>query len=279
MDTDFKQKMFSLMNSIQDVISKGGTQVFTTYTNVKVGDNLWNAVWQKIGNSYSIDGFYTAEDRNFVIVKDENEKFYSFDFSINTETKEISLSDDLTELTEYSASETPMFSEEEIQAYVNSLPNDKTGEVKIEETEEEEIVEEEDTSDNSKTIDTLEAKIVELEQKVANLETKNATLTTDNQALKEFKNTVEKEKKQEMIESFYMLSDEDKADVVTNIDTYSLEDIEAKLSIICVRNKVSFDIKDETTNPNGTTTYNLNEYEDDVPAWVKAVKQTEKLKG
>ena len=48
-----------------------------------------------------------------------------------------------------------------------------------------------------------------------------------------------------MIASFYMLSDEDKKDVVANIDTYSLDDIEAKLSIICVRNKVSFNLDDD----------------------------------
>ena len=38
-------------------------------------------------------------------------------------------------------------------------------------------------------------------------------------------------------ETFYMLSDEDKKEVIENIDSYSLDDIEAKLSILCVRNK------------------------------------------
>ena len=35
--------------------------------------------------------------------------------------------------------------------------------------------------------------------------------------------------KESMINSFYMLSDEDKKDVVENIDKYSIDDIEAKL--------------------------------------------------
>ena len=63
-----------------------------------------------------------------------------------------------------------------------------------------------------------------------------------------------------------------------NIDNYSLEDIEAKLSIICVRNKVSFSLDEkEEEDP---TTYNLNEVEEDalVPAWVKAVLETLKNK-
>ena len=77
-----------------------------------------------------------------------------------------------------------------------------------------------------------------------------------------------------------MLSDDDKADVIANIDTYSLDDIEAKLSIICVRNKVSFDLDDDKKNP-GTDpmTYNLNggSLEDDAtPAWIKAVMATAK---
>ena len=45
-----------------------------------------------------------------------------------------------------------------------------------------------------------------------------------------------------------MLSDEDKKDVIDNIDTYSLDEIEAKLSIICVRNKVSFNLEDDDKN-------------------------------
>ena len=81
-----------------------------------------------------------------------------------------------------------------------------------------------------------------------------------------------------MIDQFFMLSDEDKADVIANIDTYSVDDIEAKLSIICVRNKVSFDL-DENKQNSEPTVYNLNEQmEEDlaIPAWVKSLRQTAK---
>ena len=70
-----------------------------------------------------------------------------------------------------------------------------------------------------------------------------------------------------------MLSDELKKDVVDNIDTYSLEDIEAKLSILCVRNKVSFDLeKDKEVEP---VSYSLNDSgssTDNVPEWIKAIQ-------
>ena len=118
----------------------------------------------------------------------------------------------------------------------------------------------------------------ELQTKYSELESKYNALKADYDALEakvaplsEFKAMAEKKDKEAMIASFYMLSDEDKKDVVDNIDTYSLDDIEAKLSIICVRNKVSFDLdEDKGDNKNGPTVFNLDNGEDDsVPAWVK----------
>ena len=122
----------------------------------------------------------------------------------------------------------------------------------------------------------LKAQYDELQTKFAALETENNSLKEQLAPLAEFKNAAEKKDKEDMIAKFYMLSDEDKADVVENIDKYSLDDIEAKLSVICVRNKVSFDL-DENNKPNGATTFNLNNNgseDDDMPAWVKAAFAT-----
>jgi hypothetical protein len=76
-----------------------------------------------------------------------------------------------------------------------------------------------------------------------------------------------------------MLSDDDKKDVIENIDSYSRDDIEAKLSIICVRNKVSFD----TNQPEkeAVTTFNLDTVEDNfenAPAWLKRVYEVQQEK-
>ena len=83
-----------------------------------------------------------------------------------------------------------------------------------------------------------------------------------------------------MINSFYMLSDEDKKDVIDHIDEYSLEDIEAKLSVICVRNRVSFAATNEDITKTAPTTFNLNSaaqtVETDMPAWLKAVDRNRK---
>jgi len=92
--------------------------------------------------------------------------------------------------------------------------------------------------------------------------------------LREFKKQAERVQKQEMIDSFFMLSDEDKADVVKNIDNYSLDDIEAKLSVICVRNKVNFNLIEEKDEEETPTVYNLeneNNIEPEIPDWIKAL--------
>ena len=128
----------------------------------------------------------------------------------------------------------------------------------------------------------LQTKFSELETKYNALVSENESLKNDNATLIEFKNQSERKEKEEMINSFYMLSDEDKKDVIENIDTYSLNDIEAKLSIICVRNKVSFDLDENNKNHQDPTTYNLNgdnnDDDADTPAWIKAVLETAKNK-
>jgi hypothetical protein len=118
---------------------------------------------------------------------------------------------------------------------------------------------------------------VELQTKYSALEADYNTLKSEKEALDakleplmQFKAQAERKDKEDMIANFYMLSDEDKADVVANIDTYSLDDIEAKLSIICVRNKVNFNLDDENKDPAGPTVFNLDDGDDGAtPAWVK----------
>ena len=66
----------------------------------------------------------------------------------------------------------------------------------------------------------------------------------------------------------------DKADVIKNKREYSYDDIEAKLSVICVRNKVNF-TNDNEEKQDQVITYSLNDDTDSVPAWLKAVQRTQ----
>ena len=151
----------------------------------------------------------------------------------------------------------------------------------LSECECEEDEEEEDKKDKY-NLDEIQ-EYVDLSNNYSSLNTKYEQLLSEYELMKEdyeelveFKKSAEKKDKQKMIDSFYMLSEEDKKEVQENIDTYSLEDIEAKLSIICVRNKVSFDLETEEDRVN-ITTYNLDDADiDDTPAWIKAVQMVAK---
>lgn len=116
------------------------------------------------------------------------------------------------------------------------------------------------------------------DKKYALLQEQYTALETKYQALVEFKNQIDNEKKDALIAEFYMLSDEDKKDVIENKSKYSLDEIEAKLSVICVRKKVNFseDTNKEEDASNSVLTYNLdlNTEETSVPAWISAVRKT-----
>ena len=111
------------------------------------------------------------------------------------------------------------------------------------------------------------------------LTTQYNTMKDAYNVLLEFKNTKEKEAKQAMIDSFYMLSEEDKKDVQDNIDTYSIDDIEAKLSIICVHNKINLSENEEEKNSNVETSFSYQEENNDnigIPAWLAALRENKK---
>ena len=122
-------------------------------------------------------------------------------------------------------------------------------------------------ADNEDKYSVLEKEFNELKDKYASLEQQNAELLS-------FKKEVEDKEKDALIAQFYMLSDEDKKDVIENKSQYSLDDIEAKLSVICVRKKVNFENNDsEAEQTPALTTFNLNSVESsNLPAWLKAVE-------
>lgn len=117
-----------------------------------------------------------------------------------------------------------------------------------------------------------------LETELSNLQAAYSELETKYQSLVDFKNQIDNEKKDDLIKSFYMLSDEDKEDVIANKSNYSLDEIEAKLSVICVRKKVNFDLDDTSKDEeveDKVVTYTMNDNEgSSTPAWIAALKNT-----
>ena len=169
------------------------------------------------------------------------------------------------------AEETPVITEEKVENF-EKIPD---------ETEQVESVETKETVEEQKYNLEEIAEYVELKDKFdaltsdyTALKEQYDALSAEIEPLKEFKLVAEREKKQAMINKFFMLSDEDKKDVIDNIDSYSLDDIEAKLSVICVRNKVSFNLDEDKEEKEEPLVFNLNTLntDSDIPDWIKAVK-------
>lgn len=179
----------------------------------------------------------------------------------------------------------------EVQSNENSFAKKekkKCGSSKCEkdkDKDEEDMDDEEDDMDDSESDDESDDKKAkskcDLEQEYETLKANYSALEEKYQSLVEFKNKIDNEKKDALIASFYMLSDEDKADVVKNKANYSLDEIEAKLSVICVRKKVNFDLdntskNEEVIEDSPITTFNLdNSIDNTIPAWVSAMIKTQ----
>ena len=336
-DEDFKQKLFSMMNDLKELIKEGGTKVFSRYA-VEIGDNLWNSLWNytlekypdadnTYSSVYAIEGVYEENSQKFAVLQNRaDNKYYRLNFSLN-ETDGFVPADALIEVTEsYIPAAEPQFSLEAVKTYEteyaskkkaeeedknnkdnksnsdnksegkdNDSDNPEDGKDKKPIGKKDDLDGKGNNSDDDGNKDDedkkkkkkysledvteyqeLKTEYEELKSKYAALETEKNSLIEEIEPLRKFKLASEKKDKEAMIAQFYMLSDDDKKDVIDNIDKYSVDDIEAKLSVICVRNKVSFDLdENKETKP---TTYNLNNGEDDdesIPAWVKAALKYE----
>lgn len=153
--------------------------------------------------------------------------------------------------------------------------------------EQEEIKEEfnESEESNEQTLETQEDKNKEqdndekyslLEEKYNDLSAQYEQLKADYDILVTFKKDIENKQKDALINEFYMLSDEDKKEVIENKEKYSLDEIKAKLAIICFEKKVNFNSDNSEKNNNNTEeeiiTYDYNFENENLPDWVKAVK-------
>lgn len=121
-----------------------------------------------------------------------------------------------------------------------------------------------------------------LEEELSSLKNEYSLLKEEYAKLLAFKQEVENKEKDVLIESFYMLSDEDKKNVIENKANYSLKEIKAELSMICVDKKVNFNLESQSNSADdvlGSVTYNLDSHQaDGLPAWLRAVENVKKNK-
>lgn len=220
---------------------------------------------------------------HFSLDDDFNQKIYTLMKEVkklkggNSLMDEEKVVEEMTEEEEVVIPEVEEIKEEEIAAAVEEPVEAEPEAVEEEETsaEEKEISKDETVSFSLDEFQTLQGNYSELETKYNDLMTQFNEMKANYDVLVEFKKAKDIEAKQAMIDSFYMLSDEDKKDVQDNIENYSLEDIEAKLSIICVHNKLDLSEKKETEEQ-VETTFSLAEDNDNdfaAPAWVSLLRK------
>lgn len=239
LDDTFKNTLFSMMQDLKNfALKEGGQQM----------DNLENPV---------------AE-----------EKLAETEFSNQEEVSGTQENQNFTE-------ENPSTEEPEASFEKKDDEKEKPGDKPAKESEDKKDESKEDEEDEKKkgvAKNTLnEEAYIELESKYTKLQSDYSDLETRYNELAQFKLEIENQKKDELIKSFYMLSDEDKKDVIENKSKYSYDDIEAKLSVICVRKKVNFDLEDTSKNDSKIeetpiVTFNLENAESNVPAWISALK-------
>lgn len=140
----------------------------------------------------------------------------------------------------------------------------------------------EDSADEEKEDDKdKKKKFTVLEQEYKELQSSYASLKEEVEELRTFKRKIEDKEKDELIERFYMLSDEDKKDVIEHKSEYSLEEIESKLALIGYRKGVNFNLNTSSENEESkeeqedapVVTFDVKATEDStVPEWVRAVE-------
>ena len=144
--------------------------------------------------------------------------------------------------------------------------NDKESEDKEDDNEENE------DDDVKKKYSLLVIQYEELQKSFADLQAKAAEAE---KVLAQFKlkvNELENEKKDALIEEFYMLSEEDKKDVIDHKAEYSLDEIKSKLAVLCYDKKVSYAQANEEEAEDMTVNINTT-YTADVPEWLQAVER------
>jgi hypothetical protein len=229
-----------------------------------------------IDPEFVVTGDWIEVEKEFVPVSNEGPQFTLEAYNAFVESyKAEVVPEDVSEESEEEASEEPeddvdeVLEESEPEEVSEEVVEEKKDELKdkVDEYNLDEIPEYIELKEKyNALVESSEVLQHSLDEMTANVNSLNEQLD----GLKKYKMSIERKEKEAMIDSFYMLSDEDKKDVIANIDNYSLDDIEAKLSIICVRNKVSFDLNDDVCA--GNTTFNLAGQVDTTPAWIKAVQ-------
>ena len=267
MDDNFKKTLYAMMQDLKFAL-EGGQKMIIDEAETKVTESEVVETEAEItAEETSIETEPTVEEETNLETEESSEDKDTEDQSVLAENDN-SIEDQSSQENFTKADDKD---EEEESKDANDSKEDSESEEEDDEDKEYKCGE---SDKKEKSYSLLETELAETKAAYADLEQKY-------QVLVEFKKQIDNEKKDALINSFYMLSDEDKADVIENKSNYSLDEIESKLSVICVRKRVNFDLEDTSKKEEvveNVTTYNMNDVEPTTPAWIAAIKNTRNSK-
>ena len=276
-DDEFTKSLFTMMSELKFALN-----------NSEGGKPMHNEIQNELDNNVASTSFENQDNVEAPVAQfDESgeagaENSSDSQTSTEDEVPETSTEGEAVVLT---ASEPPVNDEEKVLEDDVKVSSKKRPEEFAKEKDKEEKSETEKSEDNTEDEDKKDFACKEDEdkkdkfsleqQQLTELQTQFAALQAENAELLAFKQKVEEKEKDDLIASFYMLSDEDKKDVIDNKANYSLKEIKAELSMICVDKKVNFNLENAASVEEAPVTFNLNSHQaDTLPAWLKAVEAT-----
>lgn len=194
--------------------------------------------------------------------------------------EEVTIDGDNISVTEFAADDAAVEATEEPVAEVTeefaaedevteSTPNDGFTEVADDKDDAADFVKDDDEKDEDTESDDEDEDKPKPDHSLEEFEAMEAELNSlraEVEDLRAFKLNTENKEKDALIASYYMLSDAEKADIIKNKEQYTLDEIEAQLALIYVRNNVDFSAGDEMEDAaepeSPATTFSL----DDEPA-------------
>lgn len=215
-EKEFTRTLYSMIRELQDAIgnSEGGLNMPKDFTVTSEGVEV-----ETVEEAVEVETAVEVEEPQ---PAEEEEVEVEPEAPVIEEEVEVATEHTISDDADSETSEE--FVEEKREKETEEVPASEE-----EQTEEEAPAEEED--DKKKTQHSLD-------------EAKFAAIEAELEELRAFKLAVEREKKQAVIDKYHMLSDEEKAPVVANMDEYTLEQIDEKLALVYVRNNVDFNTVD-----------------------------------
>jgi hypothetical protein len=219
-DNNFSNTLFSMMEELKDVLEyKGGSDMPEKLKSTGDIEEVIEAVEEaEVEESVEVE---ETEAEELVEVEE-------------TETEEVAE----TEAEEVEADDEPS------DEFACGEKKKQYADKKDEETKEEK----EETEDEDETVDEEKKKVETnhaLQEEYEKLQNDFAVLQAEVESLREFKLGVENAQKDALINKYYMLSEEDKAEIIEHKAEYTCDEIEAKLAVLYVQKNDIFSSLEE----------------------------------